>query len=92
MTDAMIGLGNYLLKRILLLGLWNVNYQVLKMDQNNNQHNTIHLSLLKRKEALENYINKKEAFLVRKTQMQFEIEEARKMWITILEKVPKTIF
>ena len=62
------------------------------MNPTNPQKNTIHFSLLKRKIALENFINKKEAFLARKKQMQFEIEEARELWISILEKVPKTIF
>jgi hypothetical protein len=50
--------------------------------------NTIKGTLLKRQEALSNYMKRKEEFLLAKENIMKEIEEASKLWKSTLEQMP----
>jgi hypothetical protein len=53
---------------------------------------SISKSLLKRKEALEQFITKKEAFSLAKAQITWDIEEARIIWMQTLDQLPNQEF
>ena len=52
----------------------------------------IRRSLLKRQEALKDFHERKEGFLLARKQIISDIEEARATWIKTLEKLPKQAF
>jgi hypothetical protein len=52
----------------------------------------LRISLLKRQEALNKFIARKEAFLLSKEQIKKDIEEARTLWKTTLEQLPEPPF
>ena len=54
--------------------------------------NSIRNSLLKRQEALNQFMTKKEAFLLAKGEITRDIEEARDIWIKTLELLPHQEF
>jgi hypothetical protein len=57
-----------------------------------NVPDSIRKSLLKRKEAMERFITKKEAFLLARAQITRDIEEARIIWEKTLEQLPNLPF
>jgi len=54
--------------------------------------NNIKRSLLKRKEALNKFVKRKEDFLLAKKVIMNDIEEAREIWISTLEQLPNREF
>ncbi len=58
----------------------------------NNVINNIRRSLLKRQEALSRFKARKEAFLLTKEQITKDIEEARNIWKSTVEHLPKSEF
>jgi hypothetical protein len=53
-----------------------------------NVSDSVKKSLLKRKEAMERFVTKKETFLLSKAQITRDIEEARIIWMQTLEQLP----
>jgi hypothetical protein len=57
-----------------------------------NAGNSIRNSIIKRREAIEKFQARKREFLIMREQITNDIEEARTIWKTTLEQIPKQPF
>jgi len=69
--------------------VWGKRVKLISM---NNVSDKLRMSLLKKQEALNKFKVRKEAFLLSKEQIKKDIEEARTIWKTTLEQIPKQPF